>query len=320
MPDVVLILDGSRVGAVNYRDLHLRWQDSRFIEDGRVPSDAKIVAHTWKHPNKSGGPDRRFKDNRQIPICLYETIHFQSDSGVNELVEFSRTGRAANFAHGCRLIAQLPKEATRSLTTTVPTQVAPETEHQPQFPRKRRPLRTFAFIVLGVIIGLPLLGLLLPTNELSTPAALRTGGEQTTSETPAVAVSQENLGKAEAAAHAVLPDTAVDPTTSSPIGISTQEQTAASSQPSPTQKMESSAVPEDVAPRPAWHTTTAVNLREGPGTKFRVLLVIQDGSQVAVIEQRGRWSLVKMSDEVTGWMTSKAISPDNQERMPTQSD
>src|SRR5690606_31340873 len=92
MPDIVLVQDGSRIGAVHYADLNVRWQDSRFIETERVPSDAKIVGHTWKHPNKSGGPDRRFKDNRQIPICLYETMHLTSSSGVNELVEFSKTG------------------------------------------------------------------------------------------------------------------------------------------------------------------------------------------------------------------------------------
>ncbi|MBY5367827.1 DUF4236 domain-containing protein [Rhizobium leguminosarum] len=97
-PDVVLMQDGARIGAISYGDLQLRWQDSRFIEDGAVPSDARVVDHTWKHPNKSGGPDRRFKDNRQIPICLYEAMHLQSASGVNELVEFSQTGKAAAFS------------------------------------------------------------------------------------------------------------------------------------------------------------------------------------------------------------------------------
>ncbi|MFP3435632.1 hypothetical protein SB781_38380, partial [Paraburkholderia sp. SIMBA_061] len=61
---------------MNYSDLNVRWQDSRFIETEHVPGDARIVDHTWAHPNKSGGPDRRFKNNRQIPICLYEAMHF----------------------------------------------------------------------------------------------------------------------------------------------------------------------------------------------------------------------------------------------------
>ncbi|MGO7910622.1 hypothetical protein ACC702_03465 [Rhizobium ruizarguesonis] len=108
MPDVVQ--DAKGICAVRYSDLRIGWQDSRFIETERVPSDAKGVDRTWKHPNKSGGPDRRFKDNRQIPICLYESVHFQSDSGVNELVEFSRTGVTAPFAESCRLLGNLPRE------------------------------------------------------------------------------------------------------------------------------------------------------------------------------------------------------------------
>lgn len=97
LPDVVLMQDGNRVGAISYGDLSVRWQNSNFIEEGPVPSDAVVIGQTWKHPNKNGGPDRRFKDNRQIPICRYEVMHLTSPSGVNELVEFSRSGLVSGF-------------------------------------------------------------------------------------------------------------------------------------------------------------------------------------------------------------------------------
>lgn len=118
MPDVVLIQDGSRVGAVKYADLNLRWQDSSFIETERIPSDATIIDHTWKHPNKNGGPDRRFRDNKQIPICLYESMHLTSNSGINELVQFSRTDVVAAFVDGCRKLAALPRERPVLLPST----------------------------------------------------------------------------------------------------------------------------------------------------------------------------------------------------------
>lgn len=98
LPDLALIDDGQSVGAVAYGRLAISWQDSNFIEDGTVPRDAQVVGQTWKHPNKSGGPDRRFRDNRQIPICRYEAMHLRSGTGLNELVEFSRTGVAGQFA------------------------------------------------------------------------------------------------------------------------------------------------------------------------------------------------------------------------------
>jgi hypothetical protein len=97
-PDLALIEDGGRFGAVGYPNLNISREDSRFIEDGAVPRDAQVVGSTWKHPNKSGGPDRRFKDNRQIPICLYEAMLLFSHSGVNEMLQFSRTGVVRPFS------------------------------------------------------------------------------------------------------------------------------------------------------------------------------------------------------------------------------
>jgi hypothetical protein len=77
-PDVVLVADGNQFGAISYPDLRVEYQPSRFIEDGRVPSDAQVVDHTWQYTNKSGGPDRRFNNNRQLPVCLYDSLHLSS--------------------------------------------------------------------------------------------------------------------------------------------------------------------------------------------------------------------------------------------------
>jgi hypothetical protein len=106
LPDVALIVDKNRIGAVSYGNLRLRWQNSNFIEEGAVPSDTEVISHTWKHPNKSGGPDRRFANNHQIPICRYEVLHLSSDSGVNEMLEFSRTGFCAGFGSAIDLLNQ----------------------------------------------------------------------------------------------------------------------------------------------------------------------------------------------------------------------
>jgi len=106
MPDTLLVFDGKRFGAVGYEDLQLRWEPSRFIEEGKVPSDTTIVDYTWAHPNKNGGPDRRFARNHQIPICLYEVLHLTSQSGLNELLEFSRPGVSAPLAGAIQQLRQ----------------------------------------------------------------------------------------------------------------------------------------------------------------------------------------------------------------------
>jgi len=98
LPDAAFVVAGSGVGAVSYGDLRLTWQDSNFIETGAVPRDAQVISHVWKHPNKNGGPDRRFANNHQIPVCRYEALLLSSASGVNELLEFSCTGVSSPFA------------------------------------------------------------------------------------------------------------------------------------------------------------------------------------------------------------------------------
>jgi hypothetical protein len=108
LPDVALVEDASGFGAVGYHVLRLTWQPSNFIETESVPRDAQIVRHTWQHPNKNGGPDRRFRQNRQIPVCRYEALHIFSVNGMNELVEFSRVGFAEPFANA---LAAVPRNA-----------------------------------------------------------------------------------------------------------------------------------------------------------------------------------------------------------------
>lgn len=110
-PDRVLVYDTTGVGAVSYKDLVVMVEDKRFIENESVPTDALIVDKTWKYVNKSGGPDRRFKDNHELPICLYQEMSFTSQSGLNELIQLSTREPAKKFEASLnRLAAVLPRE------------------------------------------------------------------------------------------------------------------------------------------------------------------------------------------------------------------
>lgn len=104
-PDRLLVYDGANVGAISYRTLELSVKPQRFIEDGTVPSDATIVGYTWRYVNKGGGPDRRFSNNPQIPICMYDELTLRSASGLHEVVHLSRAGAAEGFAASIRHLA-----------------------------------------------------------------------------------------------------------------------------------------------------------------------------------------------------------------------
>lgn len=97
MPDRLLVFDASGVGAVSSHDLAVEVSETQFVEEEAVPQDAVVIGKTWRYVNKKGGPDRRFKDNREIPICAYEQLHLSSRTGLNEVLQVSRRGVGAPF-------------------------------------------------------------------------------------------------------------------------------------------------------------------------------------------------------------------------------
>jgi hypothetical protein len=104
-PDRLLIFDTNGVGAVGYKDLRIDTESTRFIEEEGVPSDAKVVDKTWKYVNKRGGPDKRFKDNRELPVCLYDQIDFTSSTGLKERIQVSRCNIAEGFRDAVAALA-----------------------------------------------------------------------------------------------------------------------------------------------------------------------------------------------------------------------
>ena len=92
MPEQILVFDTAGVGAVGYEALGIAVESSHFIETGSLPLDATVVGTTWQYVNRSGGPDRRFKNNRTLPACAYTEITFASAAGLNLHLQFSKSG------------------------------------------------------------------------------------------------------------------------------------------------------------------------------------------------------------------------------------
>ena len=99
LPERLLVKRGSTFAAVFYKNLNIDGYTTRFIEDESVPRDAQIVDQTWRYVNKSGGPDRRFSNNRQLPICAYSEYTLTSDTGIYEVITTSEQGAMDAFAN-----------------------------------------------------------------------------------------------------------------------------------------------------------------------------------------------------------------------------
>jgi hypothetical protein len=96
-PDSVLIIAGNSVAALRYDDLEIAYRTTRFIENERVTSDAQVVGHSWRYVNRDGTGDRRFRNNQQLPICLYAEIDLNSSNGLNERIHCSRLDTPKEF-------------------------------------------------------------------------------------------------------------------------------------------------------------------------------------------------------------------------------
>jgi len=99
LPDKVFVIRGRKVGLVDYKDFNISVSSTNFVESDSVPRDARVVGTTWQFVNQNGTPDRRYINNKELPICLYGTVRLSSASGAGINVELmiSNVQKAQDF-------------------------------------------------------------------------------------------------------------------------------------------------------------------------------------------------------------------------------
>lgn len=137
LPDRVLIREGKHFSDITYAELHLDSGSTRFIEDNTPPADAQQVDYTWQYVNVKGGPDRRYNNNRMLPIMLYGTIGLTSRQGLHWQLQVSRKDAAAPV---CRALSNAPA------LTAAPPVVNPPLKNTAPPPSQPQPPRRTAFV------------------------------------------------------------------------------------------------------------------------------------------------------------------------------
>jgi len=77
-PDALLIVNSKEYEIIDYKNLVLKSNQSRFIETEKDTSNLTIESYTYQYVNKDGSADQRHSYNPALPICLYskyELIH-----------------------------------------------------------------------------------------------------------------------------------------------------------------------------------------------------------------------------------------------------
>ena len=111
LPDRLLVMEGGRLAGVPYEQLQVRRLPSRFIETGLVPPDAPLLEYTWQYVNKRGGPDRRFAQNRQIPVLDYGEVELRSPHGLHVVLQLSSPACADGAANALQALVDASRGA-----------------------------------------------------------------------------------------------------------------------------------------------------------------------------------------------------------------
>lgn len=296
-PDRILVFEGSTAGAVEYAQLRMDARPTNFIEEDRVPADSPVVGSTWRYVNKSGGPDRRFNNNRQLPIWLYEELHFGSASGLRELIHVSRPGAAVGFAaHTFDYVQHLrapsaqPTEDAHARALALGFSSLPQATSETR-PRFTWPLRkAAAWLVLLAIVGMWLADraakpTLTPGVEM--PVTIATAKPQPTGQETKTPSSDFRVPA---------------PPPSRPITTDAKPEPVIAALPQP-------ALLEP-PPQEALYTTARVNLRASPAASGRLVAVIDKGLEVEVLETSGDWRKVRVGS-FEGWVAGRLVSPNS---------
>ncbi|MCF0186081.1 MAG: DUF4236 domain-containing protein [Bacteroidaceae bacterium] len=97
---------------VSYDNVTISYSIVRFNEEDGVPSDAERDGYTWRYINKNGGPDRRFADNRKIPVAIYGKLIIQYGK-FTYTFHFSNYGKTKLFVQALADYKETIKEKAK---------------------------------------------------------------------------------------------------------------------------------------------------------------------------------------------------------------
>lgn len=88
----------TNLGIIDLAELSVSFSLTQFVEQEVVPADSRKVGEVWERANKDGSRDKRYSDNRLLPLMEYGELTFRSSSGVFEKFLISNASAASRFA------------------------------------------------------------------------------------------------------------------------------------------------------------------------------------------------------------------------------
>ncbi|MFL9835517.1 DUF4236 domain-containing protein [Chryseobacterium terrae] len=95
---VLMYTNDQNFAIIGIHEFTLSFSPVSFTETSQIPRDSKIIRKTWAKVNKNGTPDKRFKNNYQIPVVQYGRLQFSTAAGLNEQYQISNFEFTDEFA------------------------------------------------------------------------------------------------------------------------------------------------------------------------------------------------------------------------------
>ncbi len=94
---LVMFNSDENFGILELKKIDILFSETNFIESEQRPNDSEIVKYVWEKANKNGSRDKRFADNRQLPVMKYGEITLFKRGAIYEKYMFSNSTRADTF-------------------------------------------------------------------------------------------------------------------------------------------------------------------------------------------------------------------------------
>ncbi len=139
LPCDIIIKKGKHIVACSYENLEIRTGTTNFIETDPVPKDATIIRYTWQFVNKDGSADRRYANNRQLPVCQYGRIMLQAGDQIGVEIHVSNAATTANIGTAYRYYANYLEELSfhnqaAALSSTFQAEENDDASHTAEIP------------------------------------------------------------------------------------------------------------------------------------------------------------------------------------------
>lgn len=129
LPCDIIIKKGKHIVACSYENLDIRTGTTSFIETGPVPKDAIITRYTWQYVNKNGSADKRYSNNRQLPVCQYGRIMLQAGNQISIEIHVSNAAITTNIGSAFQHYASHLEELSFHNQAMVPSSEVQENEN-----------------------------------------------------------------------------------------------------------------------------------------------------------------------------------------------